>query len=146
MFFAGSAIMYVVASYVAGFVGIGLGEGRYYPPSSNALDFLREIPSQSIVFPEAVLHGLLLGVVFYPFRGRILELGRLYGGLAISSVIFVLGEVIASLDQSVYYIPIPIGYYEVVATELLIQALLFGQMMFLWEKRSNRALIVGTAP
>ena len=139
IFFAGCAIAYVVASYLAGFIGIALGEARYYPPSSSALAFLREIPSQSIVFPEALLHGLLLGVVFYPFRGRVLELGRLYGGLAISSVIFVVGEVIASLDQSVYYIPIPVGYYEVVGIELLIQALLFGQLMFLWERRFNRA-------
>jgi len=137
-FFMGCALVYVISSYVAGFIGIGLGEAQYYPPSSNALSFLREIPSQSIVFPAAVLHGLLLGIVFYPFRSRIMELGRLYGGLAISSVIFVLGEVIASLDQSVYYVSIPVGYYEVVAVELLIQALLFGQLMYVWEKRFNR--------
>ncbi len=137
-FFVGCALVYVIASYVAGFVGIGLGEARYYPPSSNALSFLREIPSQSIVFPEAVLHGLLLGIVFYPFRRRILDLGRVYGGLAISSVVFVLGELIPSLDQSVYYVSIPIGYYEVVGIELLIQALLFGQLMYLWEKRFSR--------
>jgi len=129
--------MYVVASYVAGFVGIGLGEGQYYPPSSNALVFLHEIPSQSIVFPEAVLHGLLLGIVFYPFRVRILGLGRLRGGLAVSSVIFVLGDVITSLDQSIYYVSIPVGYYELVGIELLIQALLYGQLMLLWEKRFN---------
>ena len=80
----------------------------------------------------------MLGIVFYPFRRRILDLGRVYGGLAISSVVFVLGELIPSLDQSVYYVSIPIGYYEVVGIELLIQALLFGQLMYLWEKRFSR--------
>ncbi|MDA4124018.1 MAG: hypothetical protein OK438_01015 [Thaumarchaeota archaeon] len=137
-FFVGAMLAYVVSSYVAGFIGIGLGEAQYYPPSSNALSFLREIPSQSVVFPAAILHGLLLGFVFYPFRKRVLELGRLYGCLAMSSVIFVIGELIASLDQSVYYVSIPLGYYVVVAIELLIQALLFGQLMFAWEKRFNR--------
>jgi len=135
----GTAVSYVISSYVAGFIGIGLGEAQYYPPSSNALVFLREIPSQTIVFPAAVLHGLLLGVAFYPFRKRMLELGRLYGSLAVSSVIFVIGELAASLDQSFYYVAIPIGYYEVVGIELLIQALLFGQLIFIWQKRFNRA-------
>ena len=59
--------------------------------------------------------------------------------MAVSSVIFVIGELIASLDQSIYYVPIPLGYYEVVGIELLIQALLFGQLLFIWEKRFNRA-------
>jgi len=138
IFLLGTAVSYVISSYLAGFIGIGLGEAQYYPPSSNALGFLREIPPQTTVFPEAILHGLLLGVALYPFRKRILELGRLYGSLAVSSVIFVIGELIASLDQSVYYVTIPIGYYEVVAIELLIQALLFGQLIFIWEKRFNR--------
>jgi len=139
IFLLGTAVSYVISSYVAGFIGIGLGEAQYYPPSSNALVFLREIPSQTIVFPAAVLHGLLLGVAFYPFRKRMLELGRLYGSLAVSSVIFVIGELAASLDQSFYYVAIPIGYYEVVGIELLIQALLFGQLIFIWQKRFNRA-------
>ncbi len=138
LFVLGAVVSYVVSSYVAGFIGIGLGEAQYYPPSSNALGFLREIPSQTIVFPAAILHGLLLGVALYPFRKRMLELGRLYGGLSAALVIFVIGELVASLDQSVYYVQIPIGYYGVVAVELLIQALLFGQLLLIWDRRFNR--------
>ena len=138
LFFVGSAVAYVVSSYIAGFIGIGLGEAQYYPPSSNALGFLREIPSQSVVLPATILNGLLLGVVFYPFRPRILELGRLMGSLSVTLVVFVVGELIASINQFVYYVSIPANYYLVVGIELLIQALLFGQLLLAWERRFNR--------
>jgi hypothetical protein len=137
-FFFGAALAYIISSYVGGFLGIGLGEEQYYPPSSNALVFLREIPSQSVVFPVNVLEGLLLGLAFYPFRKRVMELGRLYGGLSLASVLFVLRYLTASLDQLVYYSPIPAGYYLVVSVELLVQSVLFGQLLFLWEKRFGR--------
>ena len=143
MFFVGSAVTYVVSSYLAGFIGIGLGEAQHYPPSLNALSFLREIPSQSIVLPAMILNGLLLGVALYPFRARIRELGRLKGGLSVSSLLFVIGELIANINQSVYYVSIPADYYLIVGIELLIQALLFGQLLFAWEKRFGRA---GTDP
>jgi hypothetical protein len=77
-------------------------------------------------------------LVLYPFRVRILELGRVWGGLSASAVIFVAGYVAASggiIERAVYYQPLPSGFVLITVTEILIQALLFGQVLLAWMKK-----------
>ena len=142
VFFVGVIIAQVVTYYIAGIIAqVGLGAGQYYPPSPNAISFLREIPPQSTILPAQILRALLFGLVLYPFRRRIVELGRLYGGLSASAVIFVAGEVASSggiIERFVYYTPIPLNFVIITAVEILIQALLFGQLLFWWERRFYR--------
>lgn len=142
VFFIGVIIAQVVTYYIAGVIAqVGLGAGQYYPPSPNALSFLREIPPQTTILPAQILRALLFGLVLYPFRGRIVELGRLYGGLSASAVIFIAGHVASAggiIERFVYYTPIPVSFVIITAIEILIQALLFGQLLFWWENRYNR--------
>jgi hypothetical protein len=144
VFFIGVIIAQVVSYYISGIIAqVGLGAGQFYPPSPNAISFLHEIPSQAIILPAQILRASLFGLVLYPFRGRITELGRLYGGLSASAVIFIAGEVASSggiIERFVYYTPIPINFVIITAIEILIQALLFGQILFWWERKYNRVL------
>lgn len=43
--------MYVVSSYIAGFIGIGLGEAQYYPLLPAHLDFSRRFRRSQSCFP-----------------------------------------------------------------------------------------------
>ena len=136
IFFVGAALLYVASALIAGIFGYAVfNEGQYYPPSANALPFLGPIPSQSVILPAEALHGFLIALVLFPFRKRMQELGRLYGGLATAFLIFALGELSDVIEQSLYYKPLPLGFVAASVVEILIQALLFGQLLFILEKR-----------
>ena len=146
IFVAGVIILHIVTYYFAGTIAIfGMGEGQYYPPSPNAIVFLRDPTSsyvQSLVLPAQTLRGLLFAVVLYPFRKRIMELGQYLGGLSVTAVIFLLGEVAGSggiIERFVYYTPIPEGFLVMTFFEILIQTFLFGQLLLYWERRFNKA-------
>jgi hypothetical protein len=139
VFLIGVIVAQVATYYFAGLIAfLGLGSAQYYPPSPNAISFLREVPPFSVIIPAAVLRGLLFGLVLYPFRERILELGRVRGALSASAVIFIAGYVAASggiIERAVYYKPLPLGFVLITFTEILIQALLFGQVLLYWMKK-----------
>jgi hypothetical protein len=136
VFFIGVIVAQVTTYYIAGLIAfLGLGSAQYYPPSPNAISFLQEVPPFSVTIPAAILRGLLFGLVLYPFRVRILELGKVWGGLSASAVIFVAGYVAASggiIERAVYYKPLPLSFVLITVTEILIQALLFGQVLLYW--------------
>ena len=110
-FFVGVIVAQVGSYYIAGLVAfLVLGSARCYPPSPNAISFLREVPSFSVTIPAAILHALLFGLVLYPFRGGIVGLGRVWSGLSASAVVFIAGYVAASggiIERAVYYTPLP---------------------------------------
>ena len=145
-FFVGVIVLHIVAYYFAGIIAqVGMGARQYYPPSANALSFLRDPMSsyvQSLIIPAQALRGLLFAIVLYPFRRRIMELGQYLGGLSITSMILLVGEVASAggiIERFVYYTPIPSGFVVITFFEILIYALLFGQLLLYWEKRFNRA-------
>jgi hypothetical protein len=139
VFFVGVIVAQVSTYYIAGLIAfLGLGSAQYYPPSPNAISFLREVPPLSVTLPGQILRALLFGLVLYPFRARILELGRVWGGLSASAVIFIAGYVAASggiIERAVYYTPLPLGFVLITVTEILIQTLLFGQVLLYWMKK-----------
>ena len=139
VFFVGAALLYVASALIAGIFGYSVfNEGQFYPPSANAIPFLAPIPPQAVILPTEALHGVLIALVIFPFRKRIQELGRVYGGLATASVIFVVGELGDVLEQSIYYVPLPLGFITANVLEILVQALIFGQLLFILEQRFGR--------
>ena len=136
VFLVGVIVAQVTTYYIAGLIAfLGLGSSQYYPPSPNAISFLREVPPFSVTIPAATLRGLLFGLVLYPFRARIFELGRVWGALSASAVIFIAGEIASSggiIERAVYYKPLPLGFVLITVTEILIQSLLFGQVLLYW--------------
>ena len=70
-----------------------------------------------------------------------MQLGQYYGGLAVTAIIFIVGEIASSggiIERFVYYNPIPLGFVVITFFEILIQTLLLGQLILLWEKRFNK--------
>jgi hypothetical protein len=143
IFFVGFVVLHIVTYYIAGIIAqVGLGAGQYYPPSPNAISFLAPIPPQSLIIPAQSLRGFLFAFALFPFRRRIMQLGQYYGGLVVTAIIFIVGEVASSggiIERFVYYNPIPLGFVVITFFEILIQTLLLGQLLLLWEKRFNKA-------
>jgi hypothetical protein len=145
-FVVGVIVLHIVTYYFAGVIAqVGMGARQYYPPYPNALIFLRDPLSsyvQSLIIPAQTLRGLLFAVVLYPFRRRIMEMGQYLGGLGVTAMILLVGEVASAggiIERFVYYTPIPSGFVITTFFEILIQTLLFGQLLLYWEKRFNRA-------
>ena len=148
-FVAGVIVLHIVTYYFAGIIAqVGMGARQYYPPSPNAIDFLRDPTSgyvQSMIIPAQTFRGLLFAVVLYPFRRRIMELGQYLGGLSVTALIFFVGEVASAggiIERFVYYAPIPLGFVVITFFEILIQTLIFGQLLIFWERRFNKTYYI----
>jgi hypothetical protein len=146
VFAIGVIVLHVLTYYFAGIIAqVVLNARQYYPPSPNAISFLRDPLSTYVqvrIVPAQVLRGVLFAIALYPFRRRIIELGQYYGGLAVTGVTFLFGWVAGGggmIEHYVYYVPIPSGFVLISFVEILLQTLLFGQLLLLWEKRFNRA-------
>jgi len=128
----GQMITYFIAGILAQQV---LGAADFYPPSPTALSYLRN-PSDPDVFrwvlPAQAVRGLLFGLVLFPFRQRIVELGPLNGGLVVAGAVFVLGYVAASgglIEHWVFFTEYPSRFAAITFVEVLIQAVVLGYIV-----------------
>jgi len=127
-------IAHILTYFFAGIIAQQvLGAAEFYPPSPNAISYLKD-PHDLLIWlvPTAALRGLLFAVALFPFRKRILELGTLYGGLAVAGLIFIVGFVAASgglIEHLLYFNEYPIKFALITFVEVLIQALLMGQII-----------------
>ncbi|MEM3731236.1 MAG: hypothetical protein QW667_03970 [Candidatus Bathyarchaeia archaeon] len=151
IFIVGFVILHILTYYIAGIIAqVGLGAGRYYPPSPEAIDFLRDPHSsyvQSLIIPAQSLRGFLFALVLLPFRRKIMQFGQYLGGLIITSILFIVGEIASSggiIERFVYYTPIPLDFVVITFVEILIQTLLLGQLIMIWEKKFNKAFYSNT--
>ena len=96
IFIVCQTITYYVAGMFARFV---LGASQFYPPSLQAIRYLRDPNDPAVqgwVLPAQILRGFLFALVLFPFRSRLAELGPWLGGLAVMSLILVMGYIAAS--------------------------------------------------
>jgi hypothetical protein len=136
-------IAHILTYYFAGIIAqLALGAAEFYPPSPNAISYLKDphdLGLQLWILPAQALRGLLFAVALFPFRKQILELGTLYGGLAVAGIIFIVGFVAASgglIEHLVYFNEYPIKFALITFVEVLIQALLIGQIISRMNKKS----------
>ena len=141
-------VCHVITYYIAGIIAqVVLGAGEFYPPSPNAISYLRDPHDPSLqlwILPTQALRGLLFAIVLFPFRQRILELGTWYGGLAIAGIIFIMGFVASSggmIEHFVYFkaADYPVKFAAITFVEILIQSLLMGPSIVRLDKRFSRA-------
>ena len=140
-------VSHLFTYFIAGIIAqVALGASQFYPPSPNAISYLRDPHDPALqlwILPAQILRGLLFAAVLFPFRQRILELGRWYGGLAITSLIFIMGYVAASggmIEHFVYFKAedYPVKFAVITFVEVLIQTLLMGSMIVWLDKRISR--------
>jgi hypothetical protein len=134
----------VITYYIAGIIAqLALGASEFYPPSPNAISYLRDPHDPSLqlwILPAQALRGFLFAMVLFPFRRRILELGTWSGGLAIMCIIFLAGYVAASggmVEHFVYFkaADYPAKFAAITFAEVLIQTLLMGPMIVRLDRR-----------
>ena len=140
----------VITYYIAGIIAqLAFGANEFYPPSPNAISYLRDPHDPSLqlwILPAQALRGLLFAVVLFPFRHRILELGTWSGGLAIMGFIFVAGYIAASggmVEHFVYFkaADYPPKFAAITFVEILIQSLLMGPSIVRLDKRFIRVSV-----
>ena len=137
------AVCQLLTYFVAGMIAQGLlGASEFYPPSPHALSYLNdphEISLLTILSAQA-LRGILFAIVLFPFRARILELGRWYGALAIAGIILVVGYVASSgglIEHFVFFTAAdyPAKFAAITLVEVLIQTTALGALILWLEQR-----------
>ena len=135
-------IVHIVTYYIAGIIAqLVLGANEFYPPSPNAISYLRDPHDpglQALILPAQALRGLLFALVLFPFRKIFMEMGNWAGGLLFGSVIFVIGFVAASggmIEHFVYFNEYPLKFAMITFFEILIQVVLMGLFVVDWIKR-----------
>jgi hypothetical protein len=131
-------VTYFIAGLVARFV---LGGDEFYPPSPNALSYLRDpaAPGMALkIWPAQALRGLLFAAVLFPLRKRFLEMGTWAGGLTFAAIIFVVGFVAASggmIEHFVWFSEYPLKFAVITFVEILVQVLIMGPWAVSWMRR-----------
>lgn len=137
-------VMQVITYYFAGIIAqVFLGASQYYPPSPNAISYLRNPHDPGLqlwILPAQALRGLLFALVLFPFRKHILELGILRGGLLIAGFVFIAGYVAASggmIEHFVYFKPedYPVKFAAITFMEILIQTVIMGPSVVYLDKQ-----------
>jgi len=137
----------IITYYIAGIIAqLFLGANAFYPPSPNAISYLRDPHDPGLqlwILPAQVLRGLLFALVLFPFRQRILQLGKWSGGFAITFVILIIGFVAASggmIEHFVFFnaADYPIKFAVITFIEILIQTLLMGPMIVRLDLRFSK--------
>ena len=137
-------IAQVVTYYFAGIIAqLVLGANQFYPPSPQAISYLRDPHDPSLqiwILPAQALRGLLFSLVLFPFRKQIVEFGILRGGLMVAGFVFVAGYVAASggmIEHFVYFkaADYPVKFAVITFIEILIQVVIMGPWIVAWMKR-----------
>ncbi len=134
-------VTYLFAGVIAQVV---LGAREFYPPAAHAISYLRDPLSayvQTWLWPAQVARGILFALVMLPFRPRIASLGQLRGGLALTSLVLLLGYVAASgglIEHLVYFNEYPPKFGLITLVEIALQAALLGQWIAWRELKAAR--------
>jgi hypothetical protein len=134
----------VVTYYFAGIIAQTLlGANQFYPPSAQAIRYLRDPHDPSLqlwILPAQALRGLLFAMVLFPLKDRILQLGILRGGAIVAGFIFVAGYVAASggmIEHFVYFKAedYPVRFAVITFVEILIQTAIMGPAIVHFSRR-----------
>ena len=137
-------ITQIVTYFFAGVIAQSvLGANQFYPPSPNAISYLRDPHDLSLqiwIFPAQALRGLLFAIVLFPFRKQIVELGITRGGLIVAGFIFIAGYIAASggmIEHFIYFkaADYPFKFALITFIEILIQVAIMGPWTVAWMKR-----------
>jgi hypothetical protein len=139
-------VTHMVTYFVAGVVSQQiLGANQFYPPSPNAISYLRDphdLGLQIWIFPAQVLRALLFALVLFPFRKQIMDFGIVQGGLLVAGFVFIAGYVAASggmIEHFVYFkaADYPAKFALITFIEILIQVTIMGPWTVAWMKKAN---------
>lgn len=134
----------MVTYFIAGVIAQNvLGANQFYPPSPNAISYLKDPRDPSVqawLFPAQALRGLLFALLLFPLKKQILDFGVWRGGLFIASFVFVAGFVAASggmIEHFVFFKPedYPVKFAAITFVEVLIQVIIMGPAVAYFAKR-----------
>jgi len=137
-FTARVVILHVVTFLTAGWIALALQwEGVY--GGETVQFFFRDPYSQYVqtwLIPTEILRGILLAIALYPFLGRIMEMKR-WGWLAVASNYLLIGEIGVGTIELITYSNLPASFLLASVPEAALDALLFGYLLVLWQRRAR---------
>jgi len=140
------AVVQMVTYFVAGIIAQNiLGANQFYPPSPNAISYLRDphdFGVQIWIFPAQALRAVLFALVLFPFRKLIMASGIVRGGLLVAGFVFIAGYVAASggmIEHFVYFkaADYPAKFALITFIEILIQVAIMGPWTVAWMKKAG---------
>jgi len=140
------AVVQMVTYFVAGIIAQNiLGANQFYPPSPNAISYLRDphdFGVQIWICPAQALRAGLFALVLVPFRKLIMASGIVRGGLLVAGFVFIAGYVAASggmIEHFVYFkaADYPAKFALITFIEILIQVAIMGPWMVAWMKKAG---------
>jgi hypothetical protein len=140
-FFAGRVVIVHTVTYmIAGWIAYYLQWGGTY--GGEALQWYMRDPTSEYVqtwfIPAQILRGIVLACAFYPFLGRIMEMRR-WGWPTVASTYVLVGTLAGSdgVIESIVYTKVPASFTFATLPEVVLQALLFGYLLILWQRRAR---------
>lgn len=137
-FAARVVIVHTVTFFIAGWIALALQWAGIY--GGEAVQFyLRDPNSQYVqmwLIPAEILRGILLAIAFYPFLGRIMEMKH-WGWLAVASAYLLIGEIGIGTIENIVYTNLPASFLLSTVPEAVLEALLFGYFLVLWQRRAK---------
>jgi hypothetical protein len=133
-------IVHAVTYMVAGWIAYSLQWGGTY--GGEALQWYMRDPTSEYVqtwfVPAQILRGIILAVAFYPFLSRIMEMRR-WGWLTVASGYLLIGTLAGSggTIESIVYTNVPVSFLLATLPEVVLQGLLFGYLLILWQRRAK---------
>lgn len=134
----------VLTYYIAGIIAqLLLGANEFYPPSPNAIVYLRDphVSSlQVLILPAQLIRGILFGLILLPLLPQFIKLGKWKGSFLIGGIILTIGYIAASgglIEHLVYFKPeyYPIKFALITLVEIIIQTLTLSIIFkFLYKK------------
>jgi len=131
---------YYLAGIVAQFL---LGASEFYPPSPNAIVYLKDPHVNSLqilIFSAQLLRGFLFGLILMPLLPQIIKLGKWRGSVLIGGIILIIGYIAASgglIEHFVFFKPehYPIQFALITLEEITIQTLILSTIFALFFKK-----------
>lgn len=137
-----STALHIVTYFVIGAASYWL-LARHFWVGPQALPWLRNPEGEFVqrwFLPAQVVRGLLHGIVLFPLRRALLDMGN-WGGLVIASILLLIGSIAGisgAIETWVYSTTFHLGLYLAHLPEIVLQALLYGYLLLAWERRAEQ--------
>ncbi|MGA3108391.1 MAG: hypothetical protein ABSD99_02895 [Candidatus Bathyarchaeia archaeon] len=138
LFTSRTIVVHIVTYFIAGMLAYFIQWGGVYGGSTMQTYMKPSNEFGPWVIPSQILRGLILAVALYPFLGRILELKR-WGWLSVSSLYLLIGTIAGSggVIEHIVFTTTPVFFTLATLPEIVVQGLMFGYLLVLWEQRSH---------
>lgn len=138
-----STVLHVLTYMVIGSLAFHFMTHHYDETATE----MRDVHSPHVMhwfFLAQIVRGILYGIVLFPLRRPLLDMGR-WGGLMIGNILFMISSIVGINGVIEAWVYTHFNPYLFLAhlPEVVIQTTLFGYLLLAWERRVEKRYGVG---